>query len=91
MAITYEKGKGITKRTGFDKVQHKFGSALEKIKSTTKKIASRPKRAAKDKGQGDANREIKDIERAFGSLDRYVEFNPDFASRAKKLREQAGI
>lgn len=91
MAITYEKGKGITKRTGFDKAQHKFGSAIEKIKSGARKAATAIPRARERKAVGDAQKEIKDIERAFGTMDKYVEFNPSFAPRAKKLREKAGF
>jgi len=94
MAITVTRQKDgsmkTTKRTGFDSVSHKFGNALEKIKSTAKKVVTRPARAAASKRKGDAQKEIKDIERGFGSVDKYVEFNPSFAERAKKLRENAG-
>ena len=93
MAITVKRQKDgsmkTVKRTGFDAVSHKFGNALEKLKSTAKRVATRPARAANNKRRGDAQKEIKDIERGFGSLDKYVEFNPEFAGRAKRLRELA--
>ena len=89
MAIIYSKGKGV-KRTGVDKVTHKFGSTLEKIKSGAKRVATRPKRALNAKKQGDAQKELKNIERAFGSVDKYVELNPTFRKRADELKKLAG-
>ena len=91
MAITYEKGKGITKRTGFDKAAHRFGSALEKIKSTTKRVVTRPARAAAAKRKGDAQKELKGIERAFGSTRRYEELYPETRKRNEELRKTAGF
>lgn len=89
MAIIYKKGKKDLEYTGVDKAMHKFGNAVEKIKSGVKRAATAIPRAQKRHDKGQARKEIKDIERAFGTLDKYVEFNPDFRGRAESLRKRA--
>ena len=93
MAITIQRQKDgsmkTTKRTGFDKLSFKFGSALEKIKSTGKKVVKKSKAKSANIRREKARKEIRDIERGFGSLGKYVEFNPDFRGRADELRKKS--
>ena len=90
MAIIYKKGQKELEYTGVDKVMKKFGDGLEKIKSTAKRVVTRIPRAMEAKRKGDAQKEIDNINRAFGSLENYEKFNPQSANRNKKLRETAG-
>ena len=82
-----------TKRTGFDKLSFKFGNTLEKIKSgakkTVKKAVNKSKAKSANIRRERARKEIRDIERGFGSLGKYVEFNPDFRGRADELRKKS--
>lgn len=100
MAITIKRQKDgkmkTTKRTGFDKLSFKFGSKLEEIKSgarkvgrAVKRVAKAPARAQKRFDTEQARKEIRDIERAFGTVDKYLEFNPDFRGRASSLLKRA--
>lgn len=90
MAIIYKKGQKDLEYTGADKVMKKFGDGLEVIKSTAKRVVTRPLRAMDEKRKGDAVKEIDNINRAFGSTDNYEKFYPESAGRNKKLRETAG-
>ena len=90
MAIIYKKGQKDLEYTGADKVMKKFGDGLEKIKSTAKRVVTRIPRALEAKRKGDAQKEIDNINRAFGSLENYEKFNPNSIERNKKLRETAG-
>lgn len=67
----------------------KFGDQLEKIKSTAKKVASAPAKANKRYRKAQAQKEIDDVSRAFGSIDNYVKMYPDYAARAKRLKKEA--
>lgn len=69
----------------------KFGSILEKIKSGARgfvKNVSRP--AGKEYKQAQARKEIKSIERGWGTVDNYVKNYPDYSARAKRLKKEAG-
>lgn len=90
MAVIYKKGQKELEYTGADKVMKKFGDGLEKIKSTAKRVATRIPRAMEAKRKGDAQRELDNINRAFGSTENYEKFYPESAARNKKLRETAG-
>lgn len=90
MAIIYKKGQKDLEYTGTDKVMKKFGDGLEKIKSGAKRVATRIPRAMEAKRKGDAQKEIDNINRAFGSLENYEKFNPESVERNKKLRQTAG-
>lgn len=90
MAIIYKKGQKEAEYTGADKVMKKFGDGLERIKSTAKRVVTRPARAMEAKRMGDAKKELDNINRAFGSTDNYEKFYPESAARNKKLRETAG-
>lgn len=90
MAVIYKKGQKELEYTGADKVMKSFGDGLEKIKSTAKRVATRPARALAEKRKGDARREIDNINRVYGTLENYEKFNPASAERNKKLRETAG-
>ena len=89
MAIKYTRGKKDLEYTGVDKAMHTFGNVLEKIKSGVSRAAKAIPNAQKRHSKGQARKEIKDIERAFGSVEKYVEFNPDFRGRADSLRKRA--
>ena len=91
MAISYKKGDKEMKYTGIDKVTHKFGNALERIKSGAKRVATRIPRAMEAKRKGDAQREIQNIERAFGSVENYQKMYPDTRKRNDRLRQTAGF
>lgn len=90
MAVIYKKGQKELEYTGADKVMKSFGDGLEKIKSTAKRVITRPARAMESKRKGDAQREIDNINRAFGSIENYEKYNPETAERNKKLRQTAG-
>jgi hypothetical protein len=70
MAIIYKKGEPL-QFTGFDKVQHTFGTALEKIKSAPSRALDKieGKFKAMDEAKRKRNRQM--IERAFGSVENY--------------------
>jgi len=93
MAITIKRQKDgsmkTTKRTGFDKLSFKFGSALQKVKSVGKKVVKKQKAKSANIRREKARKEIRDIERGFGTVEKYVEFNPDFRGRADALRKRA--
>jgi hypothetical protein len=97
MAITIERQKDgsmkTTKRTGFDKLSFKFGNTLERIKSGARKTVKKAVKKSKAKSakirREKARKEIRDIERGFGTVEKYVEFNPDFRGRAERLRKLA--
>lgn len=78
MAITVRKkkdGKVETTYSGFDKVAHKFGSALEKIKSAPKRAIDSYEGKLKKMDAEKRKRNTKMIERAFGSVENYEKFN----------------
>lgn len=70
MAIIYEKGKPL-KFTGFDKVQHTFGTALEKIKSAPSRALDHIEGKFKKMDEYKRNRNRQMIERVFGSVENY--------------------
>ena len=90
MAIIYKKGSKELEYTGVDKAFKNVADTATKVKSFAKRVASRPKRAAAAKRQGDARRELDNINRAFGSVQNYEKLYPESAERNRKLREQAG-
>jgi len=94
MAIKYTRGKKELEYSGIDKVTHAFGSTLEKIKSGAMKAAKAPVRAYKKSNaryqKAQAAKELDDVARGFGTVEKYIELNPSYASRAKRLREKAG-
>lgn len=90
MAIIYKKGQQELEYTGADKAMKKFGDGLEKIKSIGKRVVTRIPRALEAKRKGDAQKELDNINRAFGSVENYEQYNPSSAARNKKLRETAG-
>lgn len=90
MAIKYKKGSKDLEYTGIDKAYRGFSNTLEKIKSTAKRVVTRPARAMRNKRQGDARKELDNINRAFGSTQNYEKFYPQSAARNKKLRDTAG-
>lgn len=91
------------KKSKLDKVKSKLKGGASKVKGAAKRIgrgakkvgrgikktATAPVRVQKRHSKAQAQKEIKDIERAFGTLDRYVEFNPKFKKRADFLRKEA--
>lgn len=83
----------VTKRTGFDKLSFQFGNAVEKIKSgatkTVKKAVKKSKARSANIRREKARKEIRDIERGFGTVENYVKFNPDFRGRADQLYKRA--
>lgn len=100
MAIVYKKGKPL-EYTGIDKAAHDFGSTLERVKSVGKKVvkavASAPKKYVKAvgdanarKAKADAARELDEITRAFGSVEKYEQLYPDTKKRHETLRKTAG-
>lgn len=76
--IQYEKGKGITKRTGMDQVQHVAGKVVKAI----------PNALARHR-KGKALKEIDDISRGFGSLENYERLYPETKKRNDALRNSA--
>ena len=74
MAIIYTRGQK-TQYTGFDKVQHAFGSAIEAIKSAPRRVLDgiEARSKAEDEKKRMKNRQL--IERTFGSVENYNKFN----------------
>lgn len=70
MAINYERGKPTT-YTGFDKVQHAFGTALEEIKSAPSRVMNNIEGKFKKVDEAKRKRNTQMIERAFGSVENY--------------------
>lgn len=89
MAIIYKKGKKDLEYTGVDKAMHQFGSALEKIKSVGKKAVTAIPRALERKARFDAQNELDQVTRAFGSVEEYTKLYPEYGKRAEMLRKRA--
>lgn len=70
MAMQYKKGEPM-KYTGFDKVQHNFGTALEKIKSAPSRALDHIEGKFKKMDEYKRKRNRQMIERAFGSVENY--------------------
>ena len=84
MAMIYERGKG-TRYTGVDAV-------FQGAKKVAKAVVGAPKAYVKAVGKANArkrdfddNKEIADIERAFGSVENYKKLDPLFRTR-KEMR-----
>jgi hypothetical protein len=75
MAIIYTQGKKELKYTGFDKVQHAFGTALEKIKSAPRRVIEHLENKDKEIQEYKRKKNRQMIERTFGSVENYEKFN----------------
>jgi hypothetical protein len=89
MAIIYNKGKKDLKYTGIDKVMHKFGNAVEKVKGGVRRAVKAIPEANKRYDKAQASKELDDISRGFGSVENYERLYPETKKRHDKLRERA--
>lgn len=89
MAIIYKRGEK-TQYTGFDKVMKVAGDTAEKVKSVAKRAVTAIPRAMERKAKADAQKELDDISRGFGSVENYEKLYPETKKRHDMLRKQAG-